>query len=87
MLPLSALFAVKSRECRQVGKAPLTGLGSLGGLCQQANARFQASTGSKCELAIMRKLTSFQIAANLLWRYSARKARIGSMLEARLAGT
>jgi hypothetical protein len=38
MLPLSALFAGKSRECRQVGKAPLTVLGSLVGLCQQGNA-------------------------------------------------
>ena len=35
MLPLLALFAGKSRE---VGKAPLTGLGSVVGLCQQGKS-------------------------------------------------
>jgi hypothetical protein len=41
MLSQSALFAGKSR----VGKAPLTGLGSVVDLCQQGKARFQNSDG------------------------------------------
>jgi hypothetical protein len=41
MLSQSALFAGKSR----VGKAPLTGLGSVVDLCKQGKARFQNSDG------------------------------------------
>jgi hypothetical protein len=42
MLPLSALFAGKSREC----KAPLTGLGSLVGLCQQTKSLIEPTVMS-----------------------------------------